>query len=82
MLQTIKDFKYAQPFEPFDLELSSGRVLHVETPDHIAFTGAGGGRVAVLNDDGTSLIVSLLHVTNVGHFPPPPSKPQEQPQAP
>ena len=80
MLQTIKDFKYAQPFEPFDIELSSGRVLHVETPDHIAFTGAGGGRIAVLNDDGTSLIVSLLHVANVGHFPP--SNGQEQPQTP
>jgi hypothetical protein len=25
MIQTIKDFKYAEPFEPFDIELSSGR---------------------------------------------------------
>ena len=69
MIQTIKDFKYTQPFEPFDIELSSGRVLHVETPDHVAFTEFPQGRVAVLNDNGTSLIVSILHVVNVGHLP-------------
>jgi hypothetical protein len=69
MIQTIKDFKYAQPFEPFDIELSSGRVLHVETPDHVAFAEIPQGRVAVLNDNGTSLIVSILHVVNVGHLP-------------
>jgi hypothetical protein len=70
MIQTIRDFRYAQRFEPFDIELSSGRILHVETPDHVAYTGAGSGRIAVLNDNGTSLIVSALHIVNVGHFPP------------
>ena len=69
MIQTIKDFKYAKPFEPFDIELSSGRVLHVEIPDHVAFTEIPLGRVAVLNDDGSSQIVSILHVVNVGHLP-------------
>jgi hypothetical protein len=44
-------------------------VLHVETPDHVAFTEIPLGRVAVLNDNGTSLIVSILHVVNVGHLP-------------
>ena len=70
MIDTIKSFKYAEPFEPFDIELSSGRVLHVETPDHIAFAELPQGRLAVLNDDGTSLIGSILHVVNVGHLPP------------
>jgi hypothetical protein len=70
MIQTIKDLKYAQPFMPFDIELSSGRVLHVETPDHVAFAEIPQGRVAVLNDNGTSLIVSILHVVHVGHLPP------------
>jgi hypothetical protein len=69
VIETVKSFKYAQPFEPFDIELSSGRVLRVETPDHIAFAQAPG-RLAVLNDDGTSLIVSILHVVNIGHLPP------------
>jgi hypothetical protein len=64
MIQTIRDFKYAQAFEPFDIELSGGRVLHVETPDHIAFTEIPQGRVAVLKDNGTSLIL-----VNVGHLP-------------
>jgi hypothetical protein len=70
MIDTIKSFRYAEPFEPFDIELSSGRVLRVETPDHIAFAELPQGRLAVLNDDGTSLIVSILHVVNVGHLPP------------
>ena len=76
MIDTITSFKYARPFEPFDVELSSGRVLRVETPDHIAFAEQPQGRVAILNDDGTSLIVSILHVVNVGHLPPTKS-PQE-----
>ena len=80
MIQTIKDFKYAKPFEPFDIELSSGRVLHVETPDHVAFTEIPLGRVAVLNDNGTSLIVSILHVvmSDICH----PRKPKRNEKAP
>jgi hypothetical protein len=70
MIETIKSFKYAHPFEPFDIELSSGRVVNVATPDHIAFTESPQGRVAILNNDGTSLIVSVLHVVDVGHLPP------------
>ena len=69
MFQTIRSLKHAQPFETFDIELSSGRVLHVATPDHIALTEAGRGRIAVLSDDGGSLIVSLLHVTGARRFP-------------
>ena len=69
MFQTMRSFKYAEPFEPFGIELSSGRVLHVATPDHIALTEAAGGRIAVLSDDGGSLIVPLLHVTGARRFP-------------
>lgn len=42
MIQTIKDFKHAQPFKPFDIKLFSGRVLCVETPDHVAFAEMPG----------------------------------------
>ena len=68
----IRELLRVHPFKPFVIALDDGRVLHIESPDRIVFTGsdAGGGWVEVLNDDGTSLIVSLLHVTNVGYFPP------------
>jgi hypothetical protein len=41
MIDQIKRFKYAQPFDPFDIELSSGQQIRVATPDHIAFSEAG-----------------------------------------
>jgi hypothetical protein len=66
MISQIKEFKYAQPFEAFFIELSSGRILNVPTPDHVILTERGAGRAVVLNDDGTFSTVSGLHVTRVG----------------
>jgi hypothetical protein len=65
MISQIKEFKYAQPFEAFFIELSSGRILNVPTPDHVILTERGTGRAVVLNDDGTFSTVSGLHVTRV-----------------
>ena len=70
MIDQIKRFKYAQPFEPFDIELSSGRVVRVDTPDHVAFSELGAGRVSTLNDDDTFSVVSGLHIVNVGKIQP------------
>ncbi len=53
MIDQIKKFAHAQPFERFAIELSSGKLFSVDTPDHIAFTLGGGGRVVVFADDGT-----------------------------
>ena len=66
MIDQIRRFKYAQPFEPFDIELSSGRVVRVGTPDHVAFSEMGAGRVSILNDDDTFSVISGLHIVNVG----------------
>jgi hypothetical protein len=67
MLRQIKELKYAQPFEPFFIELSSGRILQVPTPDHIVVTELGPGRVFVLHDDGTFSAPSALHIARVGN---------------
>jgi hypothetical protein len=53
MINQVKEFKSAQPFEPFSIELSSGRILKVSTPDHLILAKRGVGRVVGLNDDGT-----------------------------
>lgn len=68
MIDQVRRFRHAQPFRPFELELSSGRRIAVSTPDHLAFDDAGNGRVAFLNDDGTFEVVSALHVVSVGQL--------------
>jgi hypothetical protein len=55
------ELKFARPFEPFFIELSSGRILQIPTPDHIIVSEGGAGRVVVLNDDGTFSAPSGLH---------------------
>jgi hypothetical protein len=65
MIDQIKKLKHAQPFIPFSLELSSGIVLAVPTPDHIIMSEHGARRICVLNDDGTFDILSGLHLTRV-----------------
>lgn len=79
MIDQIRKFKYAQPFEPFQVELSSGEVVTVRTPDHVAWSQTGQGRVALLNDDDTFSVVSGLHVTRVGHLQGPPPKRKRPP---
>lgn len=69
MIRQIKELKYAQPFEPFFIELSSGRVIQVATPDHIIVAEGGSGRVVVLTDDGTFSAPSGLHIARVGISP-------------
>ena len=66
MIPQIRKLKYAQPFVAFYLELSSGRVIQVATPDHIALNDAGPGQVVVLDDDGTWTALSGLHLAGVG----------------
>jgi hypothetical protein len=66
MIDQIKELKYAQPFEPFFIELSSGRILEVPTPDHIAIGELGPGRIIIFYDDGTFSAPSGLHVARVG----------------
>jgi hypothetical protein len=65
MIDKIKKLKYAQPFKPFAIELSSGSILVVSTPDHVAVAKAGSGRVAVLNNDGTFYVALGLEIGRV-----------------
>lgn len=65
MIDQIKKFKHAQPFEQFAIELSSGSRFTVRTPDHVALSDHGNGRVAVLGDDGTFDILGGLHIARV-----------------
>jgi hypothetical protein len=67
MIRRIKDFKHVKPFELFNITLSSGEILHVQTPDQVAFTEVPLGRVAVFDDNGTCQIVRIQDIVSVGH---------------
>jgi hypothetical protein len=60
MIDQIKRFKFAQPFEPFEIELSSGSVWRIKAPDFVIVGEFGQGRIAVLNEDRTFSTVSGL----------------------
>jgi hypothetical protein len=53
-------------FEPFVLELSSGRRVPVSHPDFIAI---GKGVVVVLGKDDSVTTVDALHITAVREWP-------------
>jgi hypothetical protein len=66
MIDQIKRFKYAQPFEPFEIELSSGSVCRIKAPDFVIVDEFGQGRIGVLNEDHTFSTMSGLHIVRVG----------------
>ena len=65
MIDQVRKFAHAEPFEHFAIELSSRAMLFVHTRDHIALTDLGAGRVAILADDGTFDVISGLHIARV-----------------
>jgi hypothetical protein len=65
VIDQVRKFAHAEPFEHFAIELSSGTMLFVHTRDHIALSDLGAGRVAILADDGTFDVISGLHITRV-----------------
>ena len=65
VIDQVRKFAHAEPYEHFTIELSSGAMLFVHTRDHIAMSDLGTGRVAILADDGTFDVISGLHITRV-----------------
>ena len=63
MLEELRKWIRAVPFQPFQIELSSGRALKVPHPDHILVTS--GGMVAVEDDAGLVDVIAALHITSI-----------------
>ena len=63
MLEELRKWIRAVPFQPFRIELSSGRILEVPHPDHILVTS--GGMVGVEDDQGLLDVVAALHITSI-----------------
>jgi hypothetical protein len=62
MLEELRKWVRSVPFQPFAIELSSGRQLPVPHPDHIL---VGRGMVAIEDDQGLIDVVSALHITGI-----------------
>ena len=62
MLEELRKWVRAVPFQPFLIELGSGRQLPVPHPDHIL---VGRGMVAVEDDQGLIDVVAGLHITGI-----------------
>ncbi|PZR76099.1 MAG: hypothetical protein DLM73_03490 [Chthoniobacterales bacterium] len=62
MLEELRKWARTVPFQPFLIELSSGRMLPVPHPDHIL---VGRGMVAVEDDQGLIDVVAALHIAGI-----------------
>ena len=63
MIEELRKLIKAVPFNPFTLEVSSGRHVHVPHPDHILVTAKGV--IAVEDDEGLVDIISALHLVGI-----------------
>jgi hypothetical protein len=56
------------PFVPFSVRTSDGHEYSVPTVDH-AFITPRGNRVIVVDDEGTTAVLGLLHINTVVEQP-------------
>jgi hypothetical protein len=60
--QRIIDLMHAQPFLPFDIRTSDGRVYTVDHPDFIARSRDGRTVTYYLPEDSRMVIIDMQHV--------------------
>lgn len=64
IIEKVRDFYNAQPFQPFVMHLADGRQIPVQHPEFIA-TAPSGRTVTVYQPDDTLNVVDLLLVTDL-----------------
>jgi hypothetical protein len=64
MINGVRQYLHANPFEPFMIVTSSGNRYPVATPEH-AGTNPRGSRVVVWFDDGGSVTLSGLDIVGI-----------------
>jgi hypothetical protein len=64
--QTMRDVLSHRPFQPFEIELSSGQRHSVRHPENAVLTRS---RIVIVNPEIDSVAVtSLLHITSVNYL--------------
>lgn len=64
----IESFVKREPFKPFRLNLDDGRVIAVKHREAIAYF-PGGRTVVVMQPDGFTDHIDLLHVVSIDYRP-------------
>ena len=64
MLEQVRQFLAASPFQPFDLRTSDGCEYHVPTSDHVHIR-PGEKQLYVYLDDGRDVAISTLRLAAV-----------------
>ena len=60
----IRDFLRNQPFKPFDIRVSDGRVYTVDHPEFVS-RSRDGSFVTYTTEDNRVIIIDLKHVTTL-----------------
>jgi hypothetical protein len=64
MIDEIRKRMQRLPFVPFTVRTSDGHEYLVPTADHV-FVTPRGNRVIVVTDDGSSALLTALHINSV-----------------
>ncbi len=64
IIDAVRQYLHASPFEPFQVVTSSGRRYRVATADHAGINPLGN-RVLIWFDDEGSVTVSGLHIVAI-----------------
>jgi hypothetical protein len=57
----IQEFMHHQPFQPFDIRTSDGRVYFVDHPDFLA-RSRDGRTITYYTDDGRMVVINTLQI--------------------
>jgi hypothetical protein len=62
--ERIREFMHSQPFKPFDIRVSDGRVYTVDHPDFVS-RSRGGSFITYTTEDNRIVVIDLAHVTSL-----------------
>jgi hypothetical protein len=65
MIEQLREHLQARPFQPFGMELSTGRTLNVYDPAEVAVTLEGHGAVAIAHN-GAFVVVNPRQIVSIG----------------
>lgn len=63
--EEVRRFQRAQPFQPFDIDLADGRLVHVPHPDFVYVPPINQRTVVVTDSKGVPEHINILVVVSI-----------------
>ncbi len=63
--EEVRRFQRARPFQPFDIHLAEGRVIHVPDPDFVYVPPINERTVVVTDKNGVPEHINILVVVSI-----------------